>query len=110
MKKEICLLLFLNSLHTNHVTGFVKDYDGNPLSKAHVNEFAVNEWGYFRIPPDSLSEPIIVSAPFYEQKELSQEDVDTISTTYLEKNTGNSFTSQKTFLLATILTSLHLIG
>ena len=80
-EKRDLFITLPDSLHTNYVTGFVKDYDGNPLSKAHVNEFAVNEWGYFRIPPDSLSEPIIVSAPFYEQKELSQEDVDTISTT-----------------------------
>jgi hypothetical protein len=81
---------------TNHLYGYVKNIHSIPITNARVNDYPVNDWGYFSIPlldKDVLS--LDVQAPFYESRTINITDFESNSSILLDPLRGDIEHTQK---------------
>jgi len=80
----------------NHVYGYIKNVNGIPITNAQVNDYSVNEWGYFSIlqsGQDIIS--LDVQAPFYQSRTISISEFDSNTSILLDSLTGYIEYAQK---------------
>ncbi|MDD4614248.1 MAG: stalk domain-containing protein, partial [Caldisericia bacterium] len=80
----------------NSLYGTIKNMDGIPLQNATINEYPVNEWGYFKLSTnlDKIT-TLTVQAPYYETRTIDPSDFQPGTSILLEPQSGSIHYSQQ---------------